>query len=405
MKTKIQKKTIVINATSIGYKYNGIGIYAVNLLNAITRLKTDLNFIVYLNKSCKTRVDHICFPGNFVIKLVSDLISPDRKFKGHLLRLIYSNYLALKHFDQLQFNTSQLEICFFKSKQVVMIHDVIPLLFKRYHKKQYIYFKWILNFGLSRAKFIITPSLYSKNLLQNIYNLPDRNVKVIYNGVDISMLKKNVTSSNELQPYILYIGRVNKMKNFDRILKSFSNVCKYIKHNLIVIGNSEKEFQKHIIKANISSETISRIIFKEDVNEEQKFILLKNASLLLFPTLYEGFGLPPLEAMACGCPVIVSNNSSFPEVCGDAAFYVDPLNEKQIENGILNVLNDPVLRRNMMGKGFQRAEKFAWSESAKKHLSVFEHIIEHSEFPARVEANQFEPVFSSFNNHKLIETA
>ncbi|RKY92922.1 MAG: hypothetical protein DRQ01_05635 [Ignavibacteriae bacterium] len=143
MKKNNFSNTVIVNATNIGYKYHGIGVYTLNVLQELTKLQTDLNFIVYLNNSCKEQIDKLEFPENFKIKWVSSLLSPDRNFKGHILRLLFSNLISLKHWKHLQFNTSQLEINFFRKNQVVTIHDVIPLLFPQYHKKQYFYFKII----------------------------------------------------------------------------------------------------------------------------------------------------------------------------------------------------------------------------------------------------------------------
>jgi glycosyltransferase involved in cell wall biosynthesis len=99
------------------------------------------------------------------------------------------------------------------------------------------------------------------------------------------------------------------------------------------------------------------------------------ANLFIFPSLYEGFGLPPLEAMASGCPVVVSNVASLPEVCGDAAYYVNPYDVESIADGIYKVVNDKELRENLVQKGLERAKLFSWEKSAREHLKVFEEVL------------------------------
>jgi len=386
------KNTVIINATNIGYKYHGIGVYSLNILKELTRLSTDLNFIVYLNKSCEPHIKEINFPDNFMVKWVSSIISPDKNFKGHILRLMYSNYLSVKYWKYLLFNTSQCEINFFRKNQVVTIHDVIPLLFKEYHRKLYPYFKIILTYGLKYAKYVLTPSEHSKDLLQQIYNLPDERIKFIHNGASTIGMNKKVTDNNPEGKFILYIGRITKMKNIKNLLKAYSLIGDKIDHKLVIVGDNETTLQMEMKFARLSSEIKKRVIFKQDIDEESKCALMKNASLLVFASLYEGFGLPPLEAMACGCPVIVSDNSSLPEVCGEAAYYVNPHNPSDISEGIITVLNNKTLRNELINNGLERAKQFSWTNSAKEHLNVLEHLIKHSSLPLEKKLNNFLPI-------------
>jgi glycosyltransferase involved in cell wall biosynthesis len=384
--------TVVINATNIGYKFHGIGVYSLNILKEFTRLSTGLNFIVYLNKSCKPHIEEINFPDNFTVKWVSSIISPDKNFKGHSLRLIYSNFLSLRHWKYLLFNTSQLEINFFRKNQVVTIHDVIPLLFKEYHRKQYPYFKIILTYGLKYAKYVLTPSEHSKDLLQQIYNLSDERIKFIHNGANTIGLNKRNSDNEPEEKYILYIGRINKMKNIKNLLKAYSLIGDKISHKLVIVGDNVTNLQRGMKNAGFSSRLKERVIFKHDIDESSKCMLMKNASLLVFASLYEGFGLPPLEAMACGCPVIVSDNSSLPEVCGEAAYYINPLNPSDIAEGIINVLNNSTLRNKLINNGLQRAKQLSWTNSAKEHLNVLEHVIMHSRLPLEKKLNNYLPI-------------
>jgi glycosyltransferase involved in cell wall biosynthesis len=113
-------------------------------------------------------------------------------------------------------------------------------------------------------------------------------------------------------------------------------------------------------------------VFDSVSNNDELAELYRSASLFVFPSFYEGFGFPPLEAMACGCPVVVSNTSSLPEVCGDAAYYIDPHNVESIANGILRVTEDENLRKKLIQKGLERVKLFTWETSAQKHREVFE---------------------------------
>jgi len=368
------RKTVIINATNIGHKMNGIGNYTLNLVKHFTKLNTQINFIVYFNERSRTHINEIKFPDNFEVRWVNNWMSPDNKFLGHLFRLIYSNYLALKHFSKLQFNTSPLEVCFFKSNQVVTVHDVIPILFKKLHKKQYHFYKIILKYILKNVQLVITPSMYTKELVHKYYGLEYDKVKNIPLAIERPSFQYDNLRKDK-SPYILYVGRINEMKNVIQVIRSFKIVSESLEMKLIVVGDDKIKFEKFLTEAQCTVETTNKIKFLQNVSNEEKFQLMKDASVFLYPTLYEGFGFPPLEAMSCGCPVIVSNNSSLPEVCGDAAYFVDPKNEKEIANGIVELLKNSGLKSQLIKKGFERVQLFSWRETALEHLNLITSIL------------------------------
>ncbi len=260
------------------------------------------------------------------------------------------------------------------------IHDVIPVLFRHLHKKQYHYYKLFLGFGLRKAKYVLTPSYHSKELIQKIYKINCEQIKVIHNGADNSSKDIKIPQLKK-ENYIIYVGRICEMKNIRGILKAFEIIAENFSHNLIFIGDDENKLRQEIAKANLSPKTSARILFKDNVSEEEKTKLLSKASLFLFPSLYEGFGLPPIEAMACGCPVIVSNNSSLPEICGDAAIYINPNNFDEIAEAITKVLSDESLMNEMIFNSIDNAKLFKWRFSAEEHLNVFTEVINFERMP------------------------
>ena len=367
-------KSVLINATNIGLKMNGIGNYTLNLVKQFALSDSRINFLIYFNESCKSHVNGISFPENFEIRWVSKWMSPDKKFPGHLLRLLYSNCLAIKHFRHLHFSTSPLEICFFKRNQIVTVHDVIPILFKKFHKKQYHFYKVILKYVLQFVKMVITPSNYTKKMVHEYYELEDNKVQSIPLAVDSELLQLNDWKEDK-KPYILYVGRINEMKNVIQVIRSFSVINKSMDLSLIVVGDDKTKFDKLISESKCEIVTKSKIKFIQNATNEEKYRLMRNASIFLYPTLFEGFGFTPLEAMSCGCPVIVSNNSSLPEVCGDAACYVQPENEYDIAEAVMNVLINSEKRANLIQKGFERVQLYSWSRTASEHLIMLNHIL------------------------------
>lgn len=394
-------ETVIINAMNIGKKFHGIGVYSYNIINELTKLKTNINFIVILNKSCHHLFDTINIPENFKLHWVTSAVSSDNKFKGHLLRLIYSNLISIQYKKFLIFNTSQMEVNFFRSSQVVTVHDIIPLLFRKYHHKQYFFFKILLNFGLKKARFIITPSYHSKEMLQTNYKIPDSRIKVIHNGADTSVAGTDDPVAGIPDKFILYLGRINKMKNIKSLLMAYHKLLDRIDHKLVVVGNDKTAFCKEIKSSEISFPE-NRIYFMENITDAQKNYILSKASLIVFPSLYEGFGLPPIEAMAKGCPVIVSDNSSLPEVCGDAAVYINPEDPDDIAETIYAVLGNKDLLRKMSVAGVKRAQLFNWYLSGRMHLSTIESVILHNKFPAE---EKLAPVFSLLHNQNKIASS
>lgn len=164
------------------------------------------------------------------------------------------------------------------------------------------------------------------------------------------------------------------MKNLNGLLQALGLLKEKIPHRLVVTGYCRRG-RLGSDRAFLRAQRFlgpGRVEFRGHVSGEELDDLLRRASLLAFPSFYEGFGLPPLEGMAHGCPVLVSNTSSLPEVCGDAARYVDPTDARSIADGIYQLLTDTNLRREMVTRGRARARQFQWRDSALQHLNVFD---------------------------------
>lgn len=231
------------------------------------------------------------------------------------------------------------------------------------------------------ADLIIADSLSTKNDIIEMLKIPEDKIRAIHLGVDKifraidnSDLIHRIMEKYQLRSsYILYVGSLHRRKNLVRLIEAFYQLQQDTKIDcqLVLAGakfwKSEETFKK-VHELGLES----RVIFTGYISEEDLIALMNGASVFTFVSLYEGFGLPPLEAMACGTPVIASNTSSLPEVVGDAGILVDPYNIDEIAQAIHDVLNSEALRAQMRRKGFERAKNFSWEKTARETLEAYE---------------------------------
>ncbi|WP_029522920.1 glycosyltransferase family 1 protein [Persephonella sp. KM09-Lau-8] len=255
-------------------------------------------------------------------------------------------------------------------KRMVTIHDVYHLAFKKsLSLPQKIYASIMIKQTVKRSDIILTVSEFSKSEIKK-YVPTNKDIKVIYNGIDLSFFDKPVPLK-EKGNYILYVGNIKPHKNLVKALKAFSKLkIPEIKFKIVGEKDNFITIDKEVKK--IAQKLGNRVEFTGYVSDDELKELYRKAKLFLFPSLYEGFGLPPLEAMASGTPVIVSNVASLPEVCGDAAFYINPYDINDIARGIETVLKDEDLQRQLIQKGLERVKLFSWEKSAQKLIEIIE---------------------------------
>ncbi|MDD3245398.1 MAG: glycosyltransferase family 1 protein [Methanosarcina sp.] len=270
---------------------------------------------------------------------------------------------------------------FKKQRYIITIHDLTPILFSKTHSlKRSLVYKLLLPKTLKTADKIIADSNSTKDDLVNYFNLPENKIKVIYLAADN---KFNILKDTEIQsikhkynlnlPFVLYVGTLEPRKNIVTLLKAFSKLKEKVHHKLVIVGNKGWKF-KEIFETVDKLDLQNYIIFTGYVQDADLPALYNAADLFVYPSLYEGFGLPPLEAMACGCPVITSNTSSLPEVVGDAGIMVDPYDIDGLADSMYKVLTDEGLRINMSKKGLDRAKMFSWEKCAKETFKVYEEV-------------------------------
>lgn len=272
----------------------------------------------------------------------------------------------------------------YAGKLVVTIHDVSFLHFPKCFRKFELYRQKILiPINIKRSDKIITVSDYSKKDIINKYNIKEDKVVVTYNGVnpifkhlDNSFEKKKVLEKYGIKKeFILFVGRVDARKNVPALIKAFLALKKEknIPHQLVIVG--KKDFLPNYIQKEIETSICNAdIIFSGYLSEEDLLLFYNLASVFVYPSLYEGFGLPCLEAMACGCPVVSSNISSIPEIVGDAGLLVNPFSIDEIMNSIYKIISDSELRDKLRDKGLKQAVQFNWESTALRTLEFYKSV-------------------------------
>lgn len=290
----------------------------------------------------------------------------------------YRDYFKLTA-DIIHFPTSTAFSYKNTEKFVVTIHDIMPIIFinRKYWSDDFT--KAFINCQNYIAEnnniTIIADSQCTKNDISRYLDVDSSRIFVTPLGYDEDNLfhDENHEVLQELNinsPFILYLGLLNIRKGIPDILSAFASIKKKYKGlKLVLAGKSRKDFESWYDKANETS--FDDVIFTDYVTDEQKRVLLSSAEVFLFPSEYEGFGLPVLEAMACGSPVITTNISSLPEVGGDAVMYVSPNQPEELAEAITKFLDSKTLREEYIRKGYERTKLFSWDKTAALTEEVY----------------------------------
>lgn len=272
-----------------------------------------------------------------------------------------------------------------KSKTVVTIYDMVYKLYpETMYKSNYDLLSKNTQRSAQAADIILTISENSKEEIVDLLNVPDEKVKIAYPATDTSVFypKTEVTDRNILinkygidREYILYLGTLEPRKNIPALVKAFKIVSNENQDIKLVLAGGKGWKYNEIFTLVQQLKLEDRIIFTGYIDEGDIPVVLSNAIMFVFPSIYEGFGMPPLEAMACGTPVIVSNSSSLPEVVGDAGIQVEPKDIERMANEMGRLINDTELRKHYSKKGIVQAKKFSWEQSAKTVLDIYHSLV------------------------------
>lgn len=268
----------------------------------------------------------------------------------------------------------------YRRPSMATVHDLGFLHFPDAHtRQQAAYLRWSTGHNARRARKIIADSSATKNDLVGFYKIPADKVEVIFPGIDPEL--KPILDAGQRaavmekygisEPYLLHIGTIQPRKNLIRLIDSF--LSSGVDRRLVLagkIGWLSKPILDHIEQLKTADKR--RMLLAGYIADEDKAALISGADALLFPSLYEGFGFPLIEANACGTPVLASNTSSLPEIANQAALLVDPLDLTALGDGIARIIEDKSYREDLVEAGFANAKRFSWNSAAERILDLLE---------------------------------
>ncbi|MCM8775445.1 MAG: glycosyltransferase family 4 protein [Candidatus Omnitrophica bacterium] len=355
----------------------GIGVYLLNLLNQLAVRDQKNEYILYYDSRQKI-VDRAPKAPNFITRGI-EIAKSDRFYFWEqfcLPRELARDRIDLLHSPA---NTTCLG---FRGPKVVTVHDTIIQQGKDKTKADTIYYNFIQPFVLKFADRIITVSNYSRRNIMRDLGIRKKKIRVIPQGLDAAFqIIDDYSSVNRIvlkygipNPYLLNVGGESPFKNVSGLLEAYAiMVRKYgVTETLVVTGIRAKEILcghlEHIVRLGLNG----KVIVLGYVPHEDLVALYNGARLFVYPSLMEGFGFPPLEAMACGTPTVVSNAASMPDVAGNAAVLFDPKSPEDIAAKTCRVLVDETLRHELIQRGLERVKMYDWKNTAEATLEVYE---------------------------------
>ena len=370
-------KITIDGRASTLYRGTGIGNYTYQLLNSLNQIDILNHYNIYISQ--KSYLD-LKLKNNFSIKFSrafsknnfwEDIRIPNEIDKGSNLYHLPQNGVGL--------------LSNISTPQIITLHDIIPLKMPETVSDNYLkIFNTELPKILNNVSGIITVSNYSKDDIHKTLGFPKEKIFVTHLAAEKQYrpLNKNICKSFLKEIYrlnddfILYVGGFSPRKNILGLIEAFSSalpsLSKTIK--LVIIGRKGISYETYKNRA-ISLGIEDRVLFTGFIPTNHMPIFYNSASLLVYPSFYEGFGLPPLEAMACGTPVISSNTTSIPEIVEDSTILINPSDISEISNSIIEIANNLELQKKLIKQGLEQVSKFNWHKTAKKTLKAYENTL------------------------------
>lgn len=358
---------------------SGVENYILNLLEHLIPAESSNSFTLFTNSYKSQDFSHLKFINTTTVsgRIPNRLLNLSLKFLNMpKFEKLFGSFdcLFLPNFNQFAIDP--------KTKLVITVHDLSPIVTPEFYDSRRRLWHSFVNIkkSLQRANHVLAVSEFTKKELIRIYNLPEQKITVTHLGVQTNIFHPNL-SVDKLRnvrniyglpgSFYLFIATLEPRKNIPTLIKAFERLNNDA--DLVIAGKQGWKY-KTIMDLISESPKRNRIKYIGYVEEEHKPHLLKLAKCLVWPSFYEGFGLPPLEAMAVGTPVITSQVSSLPETVGDAAIMVDPYSITDLAQAMSVGLVNETLREQLIAKGFEQIKKFDWQTTADKTLAVFNNL-------------------------------
>jgi glycosyltransferase involved in cell wall biosynthesis len=353
----VDSNQLIINLSILFSQPTGISNYAKNLFPYLKSLNPTL-------LTAENYPDFNCYP-------VPNNLTPADGTKGHLRRLLWTQFQLPEIYQnlksQLLFSPIPEAPLYTNCRFIVTAFDMIPLRFPNRLSPLTTYHKYYTPEVFKQAEHIICISESTANDIIQFYQIPSHKITPILLAGDNSHFQfLNLPTRN----YFLYVGRQDPYKNLQRLITAFSALPHRNDYELWLAGPYDQRYSP-LLEIQTQELGISHLVkFLNYVSYDELPIIINQAIALVFPSLWEGFGLPVLEAMACGTPVITSNVSSLPEVAGDAAILINPYNPGEITAAMTTIINDSETRKQLSEKGLKRANQFSWEKTGLATVEV-----------------------------------
>lgn len=337
-------------------------------------------FAEMISLSLKNKINNITFlcPSGVLRESVAKKLNV--KFighsQGHFWEQVELPIFLKNNGSPLLLNLGSTGPIFYKNK-IVTHHDITYLKYPRSYSVAFLtFYKIVMPFILKTSRHLITVSQFSRGEIVNAYNYPKEKISVVYNATDESFHPASTSETPHGDRYLLSVSSRNFHKNHHGMIRAFKSALQASPNNknikIKIIGKTARSFSKQGYALECNSENIE---FLGRVNDEELINLYQNATAFIFPSFYEGFGIPPLEAQSCGCPVISSNAASMPEVLAESVLYFDPHNQEDMSQKINRIIMDEDLRESLSQKGLNNARRFSWDKSAEELIKVINKLV------------------------------
>lgn len=352
----------LINCSVLIPNPTGISAYINNLLPYLNQLEPTL-------LSSQKIKGYNCYP-------IPDQLNPDYGSIAHIRRLIWTQNTLTKLYHK--FNTKLLfsplpeAPLYSPCRYVVTVHDLIPIRYPKRFSPLTPYFRFYIPQVLKQAEHIICNSQATADDIINFWGIPASKITPILLAYDQQHFFPSPTSQKN--NYFLYLGRHDPHKNVSRVIKAFAKFSDS-NYQLWLAGSVDKRYTPKLQQLVRELEIVEQVHFLNYVPYSQLPEIITDATALVFPSLWEGFGLPILEAMGCGTPVITSNCSSLPEVAGEAAILIDPTKTEEITEAMEVLANHSTARSRLRELGLKRASQFSWEKTGQATIDVLKRFL------------------------------